>query len=92
MSLSLPQLFKSTYLLLSCAAVLGSTPFTQAKTDLDALSYQNDILPLLEEYCYRCHGEDKQKGDIQLSSFHDKRTLLKEHKLWQDVIHVVREE
>ncbi len=47
---------------------------------------------MLEQYCYRCHGEEKQKGDIQLSSFHTKRTLLKEHRLWQDVIHLVREE
>ena len=47
---------------------------------------------MLEHYCYRCHGEEKQKGDIQLSSFHTKRALLKEHRLWQDVLHVVREE
>ena len=63
-----------------------------SQSNLASLSYEDDIRPLLDTYCYRCHGEDKQKGDVQLSSFHTKRTLLKEHKLWQDVIHVVREE
>lgn len=72
--------------------VWGVSPSLSAETDLASLSYENDIRPLLEEYCYRCHGEEKQKGDIQLSSFHTKRTLLKEHRLWQDVLHVVREE
>lgn len=86
------QFFTSKLVLLSCLGVLGASPSLSAETDLASLSYENDIRPLLEEYCYRCHGEEKQKGDIQLSSFHTKRTLLKEHRLWQDVLHVVREE
>ncbi len=68
------------------------SPSLLAKTDLASLSYEEDVRPMLEQYCYRCHGEEKQKGDIQLSSFHTKRALLKEHRLWQDVLHVVREE
>lgn len=73
-------------------AIAGGPGLLQANRDLDSLTYEQDIQPLLEEYCYRCHGEEKQKGDVQLSSFHDKRTLLKEHKLWQEVIHLVRDE
>ncbi len=88
----LPQLFRIPYLLLGCVSALSIHTILPAKSDLASLSYENDIRPILEEYCYRCHGEEKQKGDVQLSSFHTKRTLLKEHRLWQDVIHVVREE
>ena len=56
------------------------------------LNFESDIRPLLDQYCFRCHGEEKQKGDIQLSSFHDKRGLLKEYKLWQEVIHQIKSE
>ena len=55
-------------------------------------SFEDDIRPLLEEYCFRCHGEEKQKGDVQLSSFHTKRSLIEEHKLWQEVVHLIKSE
>ncbi len=57
-----------------------------------SVSFESDIRPLLDEYCFRCHGEKKQKGDVQLSSFHTKRMLIEEHKLWQEVIHQIRSE
>jgi len=47
---------------------------------------------LLDEYCFRCHGEEKQKGDVQLSSFHTKRMLIEEHRLWREVIHLIKTE
>ena len=65
---------------------------TIAATEETSTTFENSIQPLLEEYCYRCHGEEKQKGDVQLSSFHNKRMLIKEHKLWQEVIHLVKSE
>ena len=69
---------------------LGSVAI--AATEEGPITFENDIQPLLEEYCFRCHGEEKQKGDVQLSSFHNKLMLLKEHKLWQEVIHLVKTE
>jgi hypothetical protein len=32
------------------------------------LTYAKDIRPLLESACFRCHGEEKQKGDLRLDS------------------------
>jgi hypothetical protein len=55
-------------------------------------SFEDDIRPLLDKYCFRCHGDKKQKGDVQLSSFHTKRMLIEEHKLWQEVIHQIKSE
>jgi hypothetical protein len=89
----LPQLICKKLVSLSLGiAFWVQTPSLDANSDLLNLSYTEDIRPLLEEYCYRCHGEEKQKGDVQLSSFHNKRMILKEHKLWQEVIHMVESE
>lgn len=49
-----------------------------------ALTYQSDILPILTEYCYGCHGHGKQKGDVAL----DKATAADE-KLWDRVLNVL---
>jgi len=47
--------------------------------------YEEQILPVLEEYCYDCHGDGAKKGDLAL----DKYTSLKEHlgntELWYTV-------
>ena len=32
------------------------------------ITYAKDIRPLLEASCFRCHGEEKQKGDLRLDS------------------------
>ena len=32
------------------------------------VTYAQDIRPLFESSCFRCHGEEKQKGDLRLDS------------------------
>src|SRR5207253_6113375 len=32
------------------------------------LTYANDVRPLLETSCLRCHGEDRPKADLRLDS------------------------
>src|SRR6185436_15270407 len=36
--------------------------------DTKGLTYVKDIRPLLEASCFRCHGEEKQKGELRLDS------------------------
>ncbi|MBL6648546.1 MAG: DUF1592 domain-containing protein [Flavobacteriaceae bacterium] len=34
----------------------------------DATYYANQIKPIVENYCYKCHGQEKQKGDIRFDN------------------------
>ena len=34
----------------------------------EGLTYEKDIRPMLDQSCFRCHGKDKQKGDLRLDS------------------------
>ena len=36
--------------------------------DKKALTYAKDIRPLFEASCFRCHGEERQKGELRLDS------------------------
>ena len=78
------------------AAILAASPLAIVSVDASSAeplaSFENDVRPLLEEYCFRCHGENKQKGDVQLSSFHSKRMMIEEHELWREVIHQIKSE
>jgi hypothetical protein len=36
--------------------------------DKQGLTYDNDIRPLFQASCFRCHGEERQKGDLRLDT------------------------
>jgi hypothetical protein len=33
------------------------------------VTYDDQIRPILKQYCFKCHGEDQQKADLNLSTF-----------------------
>ena len=53
--------------------------------EISTVSYQDKILPLLKTNCVKCHGADKQKGDIRLDTLstdflNDRRAA----EIWHD--------
>src|SRR6187551_3535420 len=49
-------------LLLACSAGRG----VAAPDPAGPLEYARDVRPLLEKHCVKCHGPEKQKGDLRL--------------------------
>ena len=47
-------------------AVLTKEKMATAKPTETSMQYANEIQPILNKYCYSCHGTKKQKGDIRL--------------------------
>jgi hypothetical protein len=47
--------------------------------------FKKDIQPLLQEYCYTCHGDGESEGGVKLDAFKDE-AALKDHKLWLRVL------
>ena len=54
-----------------------------------AQEYKAHILPLLERYCYDCHGDGSSKGDISLEIFENDKVRLTKHSEWERVWSVV---
>ncbi len=42
--------------------------FAQAE-DKPAVTYDEQIKPIFRQHCWKCHGEDEQKADINLAAF-----------------------
>ncbi|MDB6110627.1 MAG: hypothetical protein JWR69_2377, partial [Pedosphaera sp.] len=55
---------KRSLLMVASAAWLGSA-HSQAETKIDFIK---DIQPILQESCLKCHGPEKQKGELRLDS------------------------
>jgi hypothetical protein len=44
--------------------------------------FHRKIKPLLQDYCYDCHGDGSDKGDFTLDEFESTSALLKDQKVW----------
>jgi mono/diheme cytochrome c family protein len=52
-------------------------------------SFTKDVQPVLDEYCYDCHGDGAKKGGVQLDGF-GSDDAIRDHKLWLRVMKNVR--
>jgi hypothetical protein len=48
--------------------------------------FVQNVRPLVQKYCVRCHGETKPKGDINLAQYEDEESLREEPDLWLQVV------
>ncbi len=48
-------------------------------------SYAKDVQPLLQKYCWDCHGDGAKKGDLNLDPFKDDPSIFRAHKEWASV-------
>lgn len=69
--------------------VLASLLTTTATAD-PATVYDKEILPLLENYCFSCHGEGISKGDFAMDEFKDLSAHLNDRDHWLPVWHNIR--
>jgi len=44
--------------------------------------FHDKIEPLLQDYCYDCHGDGEKKGDLRLDEFANSSALLEDRKVW----------
>jgi DNA-binding beta-propeller fold protein YncE len=51
------------------AAVLGVMALAAAAGAEDKVTYQDQVLPLIQANCAKCHNEDKRKADLDLTSY-----------------------
>src|ERR1700712_4968083 len=77
--------FRMAHRLLSVA--LLSAINVAAASDLEV--FKKEIQPVLDEYCYDCHGNGNKKGGVQLDGF-ESEAALHDHKLWQRALKNVR--
>ena len=65
-------------------AAAGAESSKGARASGDA-AFQTTIKPLLNKYCYGCHGE-KKKGDLDLRVYTDEAMVLRNRKIFAKVI------
>jgi hypothetical protein len=46
------------------------------------LSFDKNVAPVLEKYCFDCHGDGTDKGDLTLDHHKSAKERLSDHKSW----------
>ena len=87
----------------AAAKAASATPAPVAKDAKDATrevvaeianiptpDFAGDVKPLLETYCYKCHGNGKKKGNLALDGFPSMEASIRDQKTWSHVLENVR--
>jgi Protein of unknown function (DUF1592)/Protein of unknown function (DUF1588)/Protein of unknown function (DUF1587)/Protein of unknown function (DUF1585)/Protein of unknown function (DUF1595)/Planctomycete cytochrome C len=72
--------------MLVCVFMLSAMAQTASES---VAEFQKDVRPLLENYCYDCHGGDEKKGDVSFEELKSNSDILN-HDLWFRVLKNLR--
>ena len=54
--------------------------------------YAGDVKPLLDQYCYQCHGTGQRvKGGVNLAEFEDLASLHRDPKTWETALRALED-
>ncbi|MEA3207523.1 MAG: hypothetical protein QOE70_580 [Chthoniobacter sp.] len=74
------------FTLIACAALLAGSAAARAS----APDFGTEVKPLLETYCFKCHGNGKKKGGLALDGFMSPADAVKNEKIWGTVLENLR--
>jgi hypothetical protein len=62
------------------------SPALLAKDD----AFKKQIQPILQQYCYDCHGNGKSKGDLTLDKYKTLESIRADRKIWELVLRNIK--
>ncbi len=71
-------------------AGLTITPAVKAADPAAATDFKKNIQPVLEEYCYDCHGDGEKKGGVALDAFNTNTNFTEGRDVWWRVLKNLR--
>lgn len=86
MRISFPPDFLPRALALALSAWPG---MAGAAADHQA-EFEKDILPILENHCFECHGDGEDKGKVAFDTFASTQALMEQSDLWVHALKNVR--
>lgn len=93
MQFRFPQLIAWALVAFAAGSVEAATTKSarSAKRTASAeISYEKQIVPLLDKYCYSCHGNGKKKGDFVLDVYKAQADAVNDPKAWEKVLENMR--
>jgi hypothetical protein len=74
------------YFAAALISLIGLSPAFAASGD----AFSKQIQPILQQYCYDCHGNGKAKGDLSLEKYKTLESIRGNRKTWEMVLRNVK--
>lgn len=74
-------------LLAGCYYDVEEELYPSIECDTIDMSYQNDILPIIQDNCYRCHDQANNFGNVTLEGYDNLKTYVNNGKLLGAIKH-----
>lgn len=71
-------------------AAVSSLAHGTAEEATGLAEFHNEIAPVLENYCFDCHGDGASKGKVTLDEFENDQAILENRELWLHVLKNLR--
>ena len=89
-ALGLPLLLLPSLLLGAGLARGADTPKPDATSAADAVTFDKQIKPLLQQYCNGCHGAKSPAAGVNLAAFTDVASVQRDQVTWRKALVQVR--
>jgi hypothetical protein len=90
--IALPIARRRAWTILLCLLCANTVGVSFARAVEKPAELVKDVAPLFERYCMDCHDAETAKGGITLPTALDDEALLKEVRLWRQVLDQLREQ
>ena len=77
-------------LLMGLSLAGSPAPRGQDPQDPPAIDYAQQVEPLLQKYCFGCHGERKQKGDVRLDTLDHRMLARADAEGWHAALDMIQ--
>lgn len=76
----------SFFLTLAALGAVLAAPASQAADAAHRKAYEERFRGMLDRFCYKCHGNEKQKADLNLANQAEYDQIAANPKLWTDIL------
>jgi hypothetical protein len=74
---------------LACCVLAHPVQVTAQHSAAKADEFEKIVAPFVTKHCIQCHGPQKKKADLVLHIYKEEKSLLKDRKVWQNVVQQV---
>src|SRR4051812_20809753 len=72
-----------------CAGLVAGGARAAEDKAAGPVTLKEHVRPLLEQYCFDCHNDKKQKGDVNMLTFADNPKIEENRKIWEKVAELI---
>lgn len=69
----------------AAAPASAPPPVSGAVTAETSLRFTHEVLPLMRKYCWDCHGDEADKGEVNFDKYTSPELVMADRKIWAGV-------